>query len=474
MNRSLDLSSYLEGKQDDGQFQGTGQFTIEHQKAARKMARFALPRSTAWVSKFVQAAVGWSMKSLTVNQGLTYTVFHFEWPKLTELPTEDDVVRGILSSGISDDHPITNLCMGLRALVELEGLSFLLVLNNGDLKPKPIYSGAHFSQMSEAARLSPAFGARPGLTITVAHGVHSFFSEGSAGRARMQAKITKELDTYCFLSPVPITLDGRRVDGALHAPGYRSDKRFRAIYTGGPRVTDGLTAMKVPENFEERRMSAYTDPRRARRGYGGKREVAAVVLLGMRLQEDVSSSKTTIHWVRRGAVVDSQPVFIKTKSLICDLYIEADDLATDLTGFKVSKSDADRSKLLYMSLLRDHLRTLSLEKFAFAADRDEYSHQDEQQAASQATSERIKRVLKGSAAGIGLVLFAPVLGTIVTLGNLVSVYAFGRFDRNSIVRATEQIWADYLDQDRKDFLRNLEKWIEQTERQTVLEQPSNP
>lgn len=457
MSRSLNLNSYLEDQQDDGEFQGTGQFTIEHQKAAQKMARFALPRSTAWVCKFVQAAVGWSIKALTINQGKTYMVFHFEWPKLSDLPTEDDVVKGILSSGISDEQPMANLCLGLRALVELGGLSFLVVLNDGELKPRPIYSGTHFSEMSEEDRLVPGFGRRLGLTVTVAHTPAQQSGDQHHGRAYYQAKIVRELDTYCFLSPVPIKLDGRRIDGPIRTPGFQARAGFRPIYTGGPPVEDGSPALKVPESFEERRMSVYTDPRRARRPYQGKCDVTAVVLLGVKVggKKSTATRNTTIYWVRRGVIVDSSQFFVETEALVCEVYLSADDLPTDLTGFRVSNAEAEKRKPFYLRRLKEYLSRLPLEEFAFSQDRDEQSPQDERLEQSEMRSERIKKILKGSGPGLGLALFSPLLGSVIALGNIVKVYAFERADRDSEIVQLQELLRSRLIRDKEKLMFGL-------------------
>lgn len=450
MSPQIDLNAFIEDQQDDGVFKGSGQFTIEHQKAARKMAKFALPRPTAWVCKFVQAAAGWPVSMLTVSQGRAYTVFHFEWTKLSELPTEDDLVRGILSSGISDDTPLGNLCMGLRALVEGEKLSFLVALNDGELKPKPVYAGAYFGEMSEEKRLSSEFRERKGLTVTIAHTPEYKAQDPEQTRRYVQARIIKELDGYCFLSPVPIMLDGRRVDDPIRAPRFQSYRDFRPLFTGGLPVCEGSLVMRTPKGFQERRMSLFTDPRRTLRQYQGELpEVSALILIGSDIgpKAQRSMAKSEICWVRSGVIVDTKSTWALTECLRCKVYLPADDLPTDLTGFKISQEAAKMTESLTLPQVGEFLRRLPLSEFALAEDRDQQSDEDDVLSEVDAQRGRIKKVLKGSGAGIGIVLFSPILGTLITLGSLANVYLVGEKNLQAEVEQERGKWADRLQTD---------------------------
>ena len=68
MTAQHDLLSYLEQQAGSGVKDSEGDFTVSHTNARKKLAKFALPRETAWVSKLVQAAVGWGMTRLQVGQ----------------------------------------------------------------------------------------------------------------------------------------------------------------------------------------------------------------------------------------------------------------------------------------------------------------------------------------------------------------------------------------------------------------------
>lgn len=457
MSQKIDFQAFLEDQQDDGNFQGEGEFTIEHQKAARKMARFALPRPTAWVCKFVQAAVGWSVKSLTVNQGKVYTVFHFNWENPADLPTESDLVKGILNSGLNDDSPLGALSLGLRGLVELERLSFLVVLNDGEVKPKPVYAGNHFAQLSEGDRLDPSFAKLLGLTVTVAH--FPALTDGSVSRplAHYQASIVNELDKYCFLCPIPIVVDGRRIDDPVNTPQFQGTESFRPLLCGGPPVEPGIDLLPTPETFQERRLSVYTHPRRARRQYQGKAVVSAVVLMGMCVGPSNRGS-LRVSWVKRGVVVDSTPVAsVTSHSLTCEIFLNADGMQTDLTGFKVKLEEVESRLPQYMPQIHQFLSKIDLPEFAFANDRDQFSAEDENWDREEAKADRIKRVLKGGAAGLGLTVLVPLLGATVTLGTIVRTYVFRKTDVRAQLKGREVNLREQLKVDYRQMLKAFQR-----------------
>lgn len=423
MSHHIDFQTFLQDQESEGQYQDTGEFTIDHQHAARKMAKFALPRTSAWVCKLVQAAVGWPVSALNVEQGKVYSVFHFEWDNLALLPTEEEVVRGLLGSGTPDDTPLSNLCMGLRAMVETAGLSFLLVLNRGKVAPKPVYAGSHFSKLSEQERLSPKFQNGTGLTVTV-----KYYPPPRKGHEVQQSVefyksvIESEFDTYCHFSPMPITIDGRRVDDPVRTPAFQARDIFRPVYTGGLYTSSPEPAMPVPQGFEERRMSLFTHPQRARRPYHGRHNFSAGLVLGMRTFPGDPKRRLVVYWVRKGVIIDSELLPVYTVVLTGALYLHADPLSTDLTGFKVSAPEAAQVKKSIFRSVSDFVMKLGLESFAFAQDRDEQTAVDERNEKRANSRSRIKRLL--AVAGTVLVTASadPSIGAGVAFLSLLGLY----------------------------------------------------
>ena len=436
MSHHIDFQTFLENQEGEGEYQSTGEFTIDQRHAASKMAKFALPRSTAWVCKLVQAAVGWPVKALSVKQGKVYTIFYFEWEDLKLLPTEDEVVRGLLSSGVSDDTPLASLCMGLRALVETARLSFLLVVNDVEVEPKPVYAGAYFSKKSEEDRLSLGFKSRTGLTVTVAHYPQRRPGDDVQSGAFHQAVIESELDTYCHFSPVPITFNDRRVDDPVRTPSFQATDLFRPVYTGGLPIKGEARAMPTPPGFEERRMSFFTHPLRARRPYHGKHDFSVGLVMGMRTYPGEPKRRLVVYWVRRGVIVESELLPVYTTVLTGALYLNADSLGTDLTGFKVSQPDAGDIKRSVLRRVCDFMVKLPLEGFAFTEDRDEQTAVDEWNEKKVNSRKRLKRLLGVAAAVLVTAADNPSFGVAVAILSFAGLYgpligsAFPFYDRD--------------------------------------------
>ena len=96
----VDLNAFLSDQADDGVKDSEGDFTISHTNARRKLAKFALPRKHAWVSKLVQAAVAWDVRNLHMAQNKTETQFFLEPKSAGALPTENEIVNTILSGKV--------------------------------------------------------------------------------------------------------------------------------------------------------------------------------------------------------------------------------------------------------------------------------------------------------------------------------------------------------------------------------------
>ena len=147
----FDLGSYLAGQASEGALDSQGEFSVDADKAARKLARFALPNEFSWVLKVVQAAVAWKARELQVQQSKTTTSFLLAI-EAESVPTPQMVVETILSGRLDQQQPLQMLCIALRALVEQGGLSFVLGLRRGDSEVETIYAGADVSALDAQQR----------------------------------------------------------------------------------------------------------------------------------------------------------------------------------------------------------------------------------------------------------------------------------------------------------------------------------
>ncbi len=272
MGDSFDIGAYLASQGAEGELDSQGKFTISHEDAVRKRARFSMPFGYAWVLKIVQAAVAWNSPEITVQQYRTFTLFAF-CPRVSSvLPSEEELVEGLLSGDTQSSDPVALLCLGLRNMVEQTSLSFRLVLELPGREKRPIHSGRDAEGLAREERLA-RIGSGTGLRLLVAHMPLEQYLFGRLFpkpllKERPDLRIAETLQKFCFLCPVRLTLDNRRVDGLLSSASLGFQFRRRPAALGS--ATDfALPTWRLPADFEEKVISLNTRRERALRSYGG-------------------------------------------------------------------------------------------------------------------------------------------------------------------------------------------------------------
>lgn len=436
MANQLDIGAFLSEQVSEGTVDSHGEFTVSHHQAARKLAKFALPRSTAWVTKLIQAANRWECGAVQIRQSATETLFHFSFPNLQALPVEEELVASILSGRVGGKTALDAFCTALRSLVEQAELSFILVVDDTQLTPRPIYAGHHYSDMSEKARLHPRFRPKPGLSLTVYHRPPAKSSDEGldlvalVNRMRSYVPIIEELDRYCYVSGIPVVLDGRRVDNLIESPSLAWSENHRPLmFLGLKGLEHSPSYLPTPIGFEEKIVSLLSHSRRMSRSYGGEKSFQAVAIVSTRTFMgvlDFQSRKrwSRLYWVNDGVIVHEEPLNVDTKGVRLLLLANAQGLDTDLTGFALINSEPLQTRrqelFLEASQILDSRRVL--EANFFREDRDADSFADEEHDVQEATRRRIKWLLKGSGTGLTLTVFNPVLGVPATIAALATTY----------------------------------------------------
>ncbi len=435
MDKQLDIGAFLAQQSDAGTVDSHGDFTVSHQQAARKMAKFALPRETAWVSMLVQTAVRWNCRSLQLKQSRKETLFYFDVPNLNLVPTEEAIVGCLLSGKIGGKSALDAFCLALRALVGQARLSFILVADGGDMVPRPIYSGQHYGSITEAERRHPRFSPKTGISLTVYHKPRKESDDLTLMFHRGGVAITGELDRFCYLSPLPIFVDGRRVDGLLTSTVLRFSKRRRPLLVSGVRhLVDSPTGMPLPVSFEAKTFSLLSNPRRTLRTYGGRADFDAVFLLSHRLPNRLPDQlqglnerptpQSHLVLVNDGVVVETMALKIRTLDMALWVFMNAAGLSTDLTGFTTVDDDKRRARVqeviaqVGFQLCQKNFQDIDF----FRSDLDAQSPDDEKADFQDAVSQRLKILMKGGGAGLALTLINPLVGTTATLGAIAGAY----------------------------------------------------
>lgn len=465
MGKGMDIGSFLEQQSAQGVQDSEGDFTVSHTNAARKLARFALPRTYAWVSKLVQGAVGWSCARLEISQQRRFTSFYLPLD-LAQLPSETEIVSQMLSGNIGGTGPLQMFSVGLRAMVEQAGLSFLLVSYDGESEPAPVYAGHYFAGRSESERLSGRYRSGVGLTLSVAHVPHSAADKSWSAAKEYGRKIAEELNKHCYLSPVPIMLNGKVTNELLKSERFRASDRFRPIDVQGVAPSEILRSLPVPPGFETRTLTLFTHPRKVERTQGGnKGPFGAVMLVGFQIGRLISDAMpparkySAIHWVRAGVIVDSKPLPWETRVLSCQFFISAEDLPTDLTGFQLVESkELAETETQAVRGLSKHLNSRAYSEFLFQEDRDGHFDEDRRKDFEEASDRRAGILLKGGVGGALLAVLIPSLGVPLALGSILVAYMSRGSQVDKKLKEFRSHYTLLADGDQKNMALWAENW----------------
>ena len=367
----FDIGAFLAQQASEGAVESQGEFTVSQEKAAHKLGRLSFPFEYAWVLKIVQAAVAWKSSRIEVRQYRAFTVFAFLPESAESIPTEESLVGTLLSGRIYDQSPLPLFCHGLRGMAEQSGLSFRLLLDKGHSAPRPIHAGRDAGALAEEERLA-CLGRAPGIRLLVAHlPLGQFFMARYVPKpllgVRPDLRIVDALERYCFLCPVPLVLDGRRIDRLLGHPqwGFRSGRRPIAL---SPLKCPELPDLAVPEDFEEKLIAVQTHRRRAQRTYSGNTEGNVWLYLegtepsrDAKAQGDTGFSRKGRHhsllFVQHGVVVECYTALVTTYQVALTVILGADGFSTDLSGLSLIRDDrleqaiSDASKAVGQRLL---------------------------------------------------------------------------------------------------------------------------
>lgn len=431
MSSQLDIGAFLAEQSAVGEVDSQGDFTVSHNEAVRKLARFALPRMTAWVSKLVQAAVRWRCMALHLTQSGAETNFHFVMNEGITVPNEQEILGALVSATVTGPRAVDAFGLALRGLVEQARYSFLLVCESSEgVEPKRIYAGAHYGGFSEQQRMASRYVRPGGISLTVYHYDRPNQVGGAIVAAKQAREIVEELRAFAYMAPIPLTINGENLEGPLNTPalGYSSSLR--------PLVLSGLSSLDhsppqlpLPSGYEEKILSLLSHPRRILRGYGGKRYFSAAFLMTFRTESGAAESyrRSRLLWLLDGIIVDEEEIGARD-ALELYVYANAADLKTDLTGFRLVETEEYR--LRRSEILSRMVRAIDDPVLRHAdflrEDRDGDSPSDDVAEKDDVFRRRARVVLAGGGAGVALMCLTPVpiLGALVIAGTALGARSF--------------------------------------------------
>jgi hypothetical protein len=338
------LANFVDAEVDDGRLESQGEFTLSPEKAIAKRASFALPFEGAWAVKLVQAVVasGTDQPIAFVQDRRQTTITFQPGRRWSVREIEDSFYDPALGACSDLDH----LKAALWVLTLAQQREVILGLPGDD--PALVWSGERWESTASS-------GTTPTATLTVSHGprsAQSSLSERQAHSRRSCAEESAALNRRCFVCPVPLLLDGRRLDALQNCPGYGYSEIAIPLVLGftqgdlpefpcpqatldwrGPRVPKS-DMLPVEEALDQAALGRPT-------GTGLAFQLSYQVSKGTSGFQSTyrpREVRSSCHWVVDGAVIATESFDVAASPYAVGAYISAAGLATDLTGFALLES----------------------------------------------------------------------------------------------------------------------------------------
>ena len=358
-----ELDRYLCSRQDEGQVVSQdSSFTLGRSEALRKISSFQLPFRGAWAVKLIQCAVA-EGSEVPIRVDLTRKEARFYF--VLSSFTLEDFQEAFYNPEPHSNRALQHLVGALWAVGLREKWAFQLCLpgQNACL----MWNGETLSLVETKRRYDCAY-----LAVG-----HQFSDGGGLGWVKRvvqsggkNAEILTTLSRWCYTCPVPLTVDGRRLDSLQHCPTHGWAKNTFPLTIGfGEGSLKPLTL--PPGTFEEIRSPHdprsdflnTTDHSAEGLSAAGKaalssleaRPTAAVPFIVAHFLEQVKKGKnnyvwepifedSTLYWVRDGVVVDEELLVERRFHTAVACFVDAEGLPADLTTFHLQDSPERRSR----------------------------------------------------------------------------------------------------------------------------------
>jgi hypothetical protein len=339
---SQDLQDFLQQEARHGQTDSRGVFTQTREKMLEKLAGFQLPFEGAWVLKIVQAAVASSSPLLRI-------VSTDETTRLELSParpwTIDEVEQALCAPESRPDPALGHLATALRAVGFGQRRAFTIKL--ADAPESLLWEGRTLSRCPAPASpsdFSPCL-IEVGHVAADAPTLTRLASKMAA--SWKNAEVIKAVAEWCYSCPIPLEVDGRRMDSLQLCPEHGWSQSSDLLGISFPQA-------ELPElPLSQRTLSlAKSERPRQDRGVGAfdhqaplelSQPPAAVVLHTLHLQIGNKGSylekegRSHLYWIRDGVIV--QKDVWEASEAFCSLgcFVSAQGLAADLTTLSLRR-----------------------------------------------------------------------------------------------------------------------------------------
>ncbi len=344
------LSQFLKLEAEAGTRHSEGVFTISAEAAIGKLAAFQLPRPSAWVLKIVQAAVAGQSPRVEFRQDARVTLILLQ-PRLTF--TADELQGALMNTGEPENRALAHLSVALRAVGFGEKRPFTLALEGYGWQHLLGWDGKQLTRRSVEDPSALEFLIRLGVAYPDDDKGRTLGLRSGRAVAEYQ-----ELVNSANICPIPLKVDGRRLDTSASPRGDSIHAYKTSLLALGWGEFKGHHRLALPSGLPEAEKSwrptdRFTDSRPFQLQAWSKRDLATMlyrVEYHYRIESYRGKYKSfSFHgvplmshcrWVKDGVVVHEQRIDqLSTNPVTLTLYLSAEGLSSDISGFKLRNSD---------------------------------------------------------------------------------------------------------------------------------------
>lgn len=356
-SQTTELERYLQTQAAEGSSDSRGEFTLARAEALKKMAQHQLPFADAWAVKIIQAIVaGGSTKPIRVDLCATSTSFYFLEPgfKLEEL------LAAFFTPERSSNPALCHLTSALWVIGIRNSWGFQVALPGE--KITLIWDGKELHEVSSEETRNCA-------CITVAplqcKASTASWVAGVVMSGKRNADIVLALERNCYVCPLPLTADGRRLDALQKARVQGRSRNSYPIAFGT--IASELQSFRLPPGTFEKTTGAAISLSLLDNSGGGWGDFSLEKMSAIPAQKEASLAYITavhmmmvgygksadwqegrdlsmLYWVLDGAVVEEELLISERSHCSIGCFISAQGLETDISGFKLILSQEKKRR----------------------------------------------------------------------------------------------------------------------------------
>ena len=404
------LEDLLQDRAAEGREVEEGVFTLSSEKILAKLAEFQLPFKGAWAIKLVQAAVVAGCQSLAIRSTSDETSFDFTALRMWSLA---DVESAVWQPQLRAAPALRHLAVALWAVgigarrefrLEVVGEVEALQWTGKELERVPLDGPA----------------ARNWLTVkhlcADANVLSSLISKVAS--AFENAEVLTAIRERCFTCPIPLTLDGRRMDSLQLSPrnGWSNETDLLSLAVCHDEALPAFPlspqtfALPPAHRVGSSAVEAPDVPRDPCSSCSLAVLVTVNVQLGAKGAHLYKKARSQLYWVQDGVVLVSHPWLGGESFCSLGCVLSAEGIATDLSTLALQTDPALEERA---NRAAEHcLRLLEENDW-------EVLHRWADQAAS--SDRKTAKVMAG--AGVLTLPLLPIGLTLLGIGGLVYVLA---------------------------------------------------